>query len=86
MSAPQVAAMSAIGDAIRVSNGQNPLTTKQLLTAVYNAYNSSSYKTDFHDITSGQTGASVTAGPGYDLATGVGTPIGPKYISLLAGA
>jgi hypothetical protein len=37
---------------------------------------------DFHDITSGSNGATAayTAGPGYDLVTGIGSPIGNKLV------
>ncbi len=38
--------------------------------------------TDFHDITTGNNG--FPAGPGYDLVTGLGTPIAPKVIADLA--
>ncbi|MFI5378499.1 MAG: SdrD B-like domain-containing protein [Tepidisphaerales bacterium] len=38
---------------------------------------------DFHDITSGNNG--YAAGPGYDLVTGLGTPIASKLINDLSG-
>ena len=38
---------------------------------------------DFHDITSGNNG--LPAGPGYDLVTGIGTPIANKLVPDLAG-
>ena len=40
---------------------------------------------DFHDITSGSTGSSPTynAGPGYDLASGLGSPVGNMLIPAL---
>jgi subtilase family serine protease len=44
---------------------------------------SSSYDTDFHDITSGSNGYQATVG--YDLATGWGTPNGDNLINALAG-
>ncbi len=85
LSSPMIAAESAIADALRIQGGLLPLTSNQLLTKVYTAYHTSStYSADFHDVTSGQTGASISAGVGYDVATGVGTPIAPKYIALLA--
>jgi subtilisin-like proprotein convertase family protein len=38
---------------------------------------------DFHDVTTGSNGYS--AGPGYDLATGIGTPIANLLVPALAG-
>jgi hypothetical protein len=49
---------------------------------LYGAYNSSNYSTDFHDVTTGNN--IFPAGPGYDLVTGIGTPIGPGIVSALA--
>jgi subtilase family serine protease len=43
---------------------------------------SSSYGTDFHDITSGKSG-SYSAGTGYDLVTGWGSPNGVNLINAL---
>jgi kumamolisin len=45
---------------------------------------SSSYGTDFHDITSGKSG-SYTAVKGYDLVTGWGSPNGQGLINALVG-
>ncbi|MGA9389184.1 MAG: S53 family peptidase [Candidatus Sulfotelmatobacter sp.] len=45
---------------------------------------SSSYHTDFHDITSGKSG-SYSAVAGYDLVTGWGSPNGQGLINALAG-
>ena len=45
---------------------------------------SSSYDTDFHDITSGTSG-SYSAVTGYDLVTGWGSPNGQALINALAG-
>ncbi len=39
---------------------------------------------DFHDVTAGNNGAA--AGPGYDLATGRGTPVVDRLVADLAGA
>jgi hypothetical protein len=47
--------------------------------ALYDIGLSSSYDTDFHDITSGSNGYSATTG--YDLATGWGSPNGSGLIS-----
>jgi subtilase family serine protease len=51
--------------------------------AIYAIGLSSSYTTDFHDITSGSTGYSATTG--YDLATGWGSPNGANLINALSG-
>jgi hypothetical protein len=50
----------------------------QLQTALYDAP-----LADFHDITSGYNGAS--AGPGYDLVTGIGSPVANLLVPDLAG-
>jgi kumamolisin len=50
--------------------------------AVYEIGLSSSYDTDFHDITSGSNGFSAVTG--YDLATGWGSPNGAALINALA--
>ena len=52
--------------------------------AVYNIGVSSSYATDFHDITSGSNGLPAVAG--YDLVTGWGSPNGSALITALAGS
>jgi subtilase family serine protease len=61
-------------NSMRVTAGKSTLS--QAAQDLYAIYNSSSYLTDFHDITSGTNGgcgADCTAGPGYDLVTGIGT-------------
>jgi len=50
---------------------------------IYGIGESSSYHTDFHDITSGSNGA-YSAAAGYDLVTGWGTPNGQNLINALA--
>ena len=48
----------------------------QAVQDLYTIYYSSSYLTDFHDITTGRNGncgSLCDAGPGYDLVTGIGT-------------
>jgi hypothetical protein len=53
-------------------------TSSQLQTAIYDASS-----LDFHDITSGNNGFS--AGPGYDLVTGIGSPVANRLLPDLAG-
>jgi subtilase family serine protease len=67
--APQWAAMIALANQSR----STPLSTNNLTSRTeYNGATGSLYGTNYHDITSGSNGYS--AGPGYDLATGIGTP------------
>jgi uncharacterized delta-60 repeat protein len=73
--APQWAALIAIANQGRVLSGQPVLDStgpQKLLTAVYATAN----RPDFRDITTGaSTGSpSYSAAPGYDLATGIGSP------------
>ncbi len=70
--APQWAALVAITDQGRELGGGSALDgPSQLLPTLYKV------SPDFHDITTGTTTGSpnYTAGPGYDLTTGLGTPI-----------
>jgi subtilase family serine protease len=63
--------------------GGTPLGTYQVETTLYNTLNNSTtYNKDFHDITSGYNGYS--AGPGYDLVTGLGSPKVNAIVPLLA--
>jgi kumamolisin len=81
--APMWAGYIALINQQLVSSGEptigfiNPTTYAQNVT--------SSYATDFHDITSGTSG-SYSAEVGYDLVTGWGTPNGTGLISALAPA
>jgi subtilase family serine protease len=58
--------------------------------AIYAIGKSTSYDTDFHDITSGNNnngnGKSFNAVTGYDLVTGWGSPNGANLINALAGS
>jgi len=52
----------------------------QTLPALYGLYtNPTTYAADFHDITVGSNGL-YNAGPGYDLVTGIGSPIVNKLV------
>jgi hypothetical protein len=85
--APQWSALVAIADQGRQlanNNTPNPLSgASQTLPALYNMAAS-----DFHDITSGtSTGTpNYTAGPGYDLVTGRGTPYANLVVQALVSA
>jgi subtilase family serine protease len=82
LAAPMWAGLIALGDQTRGSAGS--LSSAGVLDSVYGAYNSSSYSTDFHDETVGFNGFS--AGTGYDLVTGIGSPIAPAIVNLLGSA
>ena len=76
--APQWAALIAIADQGRAASGLGTLNgASQTLAAIYAAP-----AADFHDITSGST-QFESAGPGYDLATGLGSPVANLLIPYL---
>ena len=75
--APQWAALIALANQARNLKGLGSLTTQQTLQGIYSAP-----ATDFHDITSGNNG--FQAGPGYDLVTGLGTPVAQSLVPDLA--
>jgi len=80
VSAPIFTGFVGLVDQARAANGFAPLSTSDLLTKVYNDYNSANYANDFHDVIGGNNGG-FNAVAGYDLVTGVGTP---KVANLLA--
>jgi kumamolisin len=67
---PMWAGFLALVNEQAVSNGQPPLGF--INPALYAAYSSSGYDSDFHDILTG--GNTLGATVGYDLATGIGSP------------
>jgi subtilase family serine protease len=78
--APQWAALIAIADQGRALGGEGSLDGgSQTLPTLYQLPQS-----DFHDITSGSNG-SYSAGPGYDLVTGRGSPIANRIVAALVG-
>ena len=80
---PQWAAMLAIVDQGRVLYGRQPLDgPSETLPMIY-----ALPTTNFHDITSGGSTGSppYNAGAGYDLVTGIGTPISNQIIPILVG-
>jgi hypothetical protein len=77
--APQWAALVALADQGRTA----PLDGyTQTLPAIYQMAANATYTTNFNDVTSGSNG--YAAGPGYDLATGLGTPKADKVVQFLA--
>jgi hypothetical protein len=78
--APQWAALIAIADQGRALAGNGPLDgATQTLPLLYQLPVG-----DFHDITAGSNGA-YSAGPGYDLVTGRGTPLADRVVAGLVG-
>lgn len=81
--APMWAGYIALVNQQFVANGQ--ATVGFINPSIYAQNVTSSYNTDFHDITSGTSG-SYSAVTGYDLVTGWGTPNGTGLINALAPA
>jgi kumamolisin len=79
--APMWAGYLALVNQQAVANGNKPLGF--INPTLYTIGLSSSYDTDFHDISSGSNGFSAKTG--YDLATGIGSPNGTALIAALAG-
>jgi hypothetical protein len=78
--APQWSALVAIADQGRVLGGQGTLDgASQLLPMLYGLS-----AADFHDVTTGSNGG-YSAGPGYDLVTGRGTPLANLVVPALVG-
>ena len=83
LAAPCWAGLIAIADEMRVSAGLTTLDgPSQTLPSIY-----SLPAADFHDITSGTSTGSpnYTAAAGYDLVTGLGTPVANLLVPDLAG-
>jgi subtilase family serine protease len=80
--APMWAGYLALTNELRVSNGGTTLGF--INPTIYTIGLSSSYDSDFHDITGGTNGYSATIG--YDLATGWGSPNGSGLLNALAGS
>jgi subtilase family serine protease len=73
LGAPCWAGLIAIADQGLALAGQGPMNTAQALTGLYSLPSQ-----DFHDETSGYNGYS--AGPGYDLVTGLGSPVANQLL------
>jgi subtilase family serine protease len=80
--APMWAGYVALVNQQLAQNGQG--TIGFINPTIYAQNVTSSYATDFHDITSGTSG-SFSAVTGYDLVTGWGSPNGTGLINALAG-
>ena len=84
LASPVWAALTAITDEIRSNHGLSPLTgSSQTLPKLYSFYNNSTeYAAYFHDVKTGSNGYS--AATGYDLGSGIGTPIANALMPALA--
>jgi subtilase family serine protease len=79
LSCPIAAALVAIVNQGRsYLNGLSSYSGASYLNALYHLADNA-----FHDITSGNNG--FAAGPGYDLVTGRGTPIVPRFVAGMTG-
>ena len=82
--APQWGALTALADHNRATKGKGPLSSQSLSSGVRFDYQAAgaSYSSYYHDIISGSSAYKATAG--YDLATGLGTPIANSLVPYLA--
>jgi subtilase family serine protease len=78
LGAPAWAGLIALADQGRAANGQSTLSSAQALSSLY------STPWNFHDIVTGNNG--YWAGWGYDLVTGLGTPVADLVVNSLVGA
>ena len=86
---PQWAGIIALANQDRAMAGKGPIG--DLNPPLYAIYHSARYATDFHDITVGNdqlVGSTVgfSAGAGYDLASGIGSPIVDQLVVDLTAA
>ncbi len=79
---PQWCAITAIANSMRAAMGKGPIGAN-FLNVVY------ANPQVFHDITQGFNGTCGTmcqAGPGWDFVTGLGSPMAPQVVDVLAAA
>ncbi|MDV3294167.1 MAG: S53 family peptidase [Nitrososphaerales archaeon] len=86
---PQWAGIAALANQARALAGKGPIG--DLNPVIYSIFRSASYATDFHDITVGNdqlfgTNPGYSAGAGYDLASGIGSPNVANLITDLTAA
>jgi subtilase family serine protease len=87
---PVWAGIVAAADSARAANHLAPLSSTQTLSLLYSLYGTSakpatSYASAFHDISTGANFAG-TAGKGYDMVTGLGSPIASSIITAAASS
>jgi subtilase family serine protease len=84
--APCWAALFAVADQGRALNDLTTLDGKsQTLPMLYGLYDTPFYNDAFHDITTGANAAGISATPGYDEVTGLGSPQANWLVQYLAG-
>jgi subtilase family serine protease len=86
---PQWAGIAALANQARANAGKGPIG--DLNPVLYSIYHSARYLTDFHDITVGNdklvgTPVGFSAGTGYDVASGIGSPVVDQLIVDLTAA
>jgi len=86
---PQWAGIAALANQARANLGKGPIGA--INPTLYSIYHGARYASDFHDIAVGndkQVGTPIgfNAGTGYDLASGIGTPIVDQLLVDLAAA
>ena len=86
---PQWAGIAALANQARASLGKGPIG--DLNPVLYNIYHSTRYSSDFHDITVGNdqlvgTPVGYAATTGYDVASGIGSPVVSQLVVDLAAA
>ena len=86
---PQWAGIAALANQARATAGKGPIG--DLNPVLYSILHSARYSTDFHDITVGNdkllgTHVGFSAGTGYDVASGIGSPIVDQLVTDLAAA
>ena len=86
---PQWAGIAALANQARASLDKGPIG--DLNPVLYNIYHSTRYSSDFHDITVGNdqlvgTPVGYAATTGYDVASGIGSPIVSQLVVDLAAA
>lgn len=84
--APQWAGLVALTDQGRLAAGKSYLSTNSLTSSLlYTAAGSSTYSSNYYDITSGSNGTTSVAKTttGYDYVTGLGSPQGGNLVPFL---
>jgi subtilase family serine protease len=80
---PLWAGIVAAADQARVSAGGAALSSTQTLSMLYGMSTTPAYASNLHDITSGSNFV-ATAKPGYDMVTGLGSPVASNLIAVTA--
>lgn len=84
LSAPMFAGVMALANQGRALNGLPAWNSDDLLAALYSLASSPDYNTYFYDVTAGSSNG-YSAGPGWDIVSGLGAPNVAPLIQYLAG-